>query len=60
MKKSTKDTGLMVRKKAFNAWKKTTELYLKFKQDRRLRFLIKAASSLINLISLIVKLKNLF
>ena len=60
MKKSTKDTKAMVRKKAFNAWKQTTELYIKFKQDRRLRLLFKAVSSLINLISLIVKLKNLF
>lgn len=60
MKRSTKDTKVMVRKKAFNAWKHTTELYLKFKQDRKLKFLLKAVSSLINLLSLIVKLKNLF
>jgi hypothetical protein len=60
MYKSSKDTKAMVRKKAFNAWKRTVELYIKFKQDRKLRFLFKAVSSLINLLSLIVKLKNLF
>ena len=60
MKTRNKHTTEVVRKKAFNAWKRTVELYIKFKQDRKLRFLLKAVSSLIKLLSLIVKLKNLF
>ena len=60
MKKSTKDTKAMVRKKAFNAWKQTTELYFKFKQHCRLSSLLNAVCALIKLIYWVLKLKTLF